>query len=56
MTKKEKIREAKLIIALKVIRTWADHYHNNWWVFQDHEHMGNLRFISKRCKEALGEK
>jgi len=56
MTKQEKIREAKLILALKVIRTWANHYHDNFWSHTEEEHVNNLKHIAKECEYALGYK
>jgi hypothetical protein len=56
MTKKEKVREAKLILALKVIRTWANHYHDNFWSHTEEEHVNNLKHIAKKCEDALGDK
>lgn len=47
----------RMEIALKVIRTWASHYHDNFWTFQDQHHMKNLLDIKKKCDEVLdGEK
>lgn len=46
---------------LKVIRTWASYYHDNFWTFNNSitpglNHMKNLLNIANKCDEVLNGK